>query len=94
MCKWNLHKLAEMFDPYVPLPLGKSIVDHFDDLYESHYVELMSYKLGLVFHDDRDDDNISLSMYESIGIIEGLFEVMKRTYADFTGEHSWPHDVE
>lgn len=73
MCKWNLNKLAEAFHPLLPITSASTVLDHFDEIYDETYLNLMRSKLGLLVH--KHDDSL---------LISNLLETMQTTRADFT----------
>ena len=73
ICKWNLLKLAEMLDPFLPLDESTRILGQYDNLYESFYMKEMRNKLGLL----RELPNDKV-------LVEELFATIDLTSTDFT----------
>jgi uncharacterized protein YdiU (UPF0061 family) len=73
ICKWNLLKLAEMLDPFIPLVESVSILGQYDSIYETFYIKEMRSKLGLLTELASDKE-----------LIEDLFATIDSTSTDFT----------
>ncbi|KAJ1161850.1 hypothetical protein NDU88_002331 [Pleurodeles waltl] len=75
ICKWNLGKLAEALVPELPLEMSETILEEeFDVTYESHYLQKMRKKLGLVRLELEDDKKL----------VSDFLQTMEGTGADFT----------
>jgi uncharacterized protein YdiU (UPF0061 family) len=61
ICKWNLYKLCESFDPIIDLEYTTDYVrDNFDKFYQAAFHEKMGQKLGfLITQPFKDCDNSS-----------------------------------
>lgn len=66
-CKYNLHRLAEILDPLIPLEWSKAQVDNnFDELYSSAYLTQMARKLGFITPATPSKDTLSDHEYQLI----------------------------
>ena len=49
VCKWNLNKLKESFDPYIKSSLFEQLLNsHYDKTYSLYFNNLMTMKLGFI----------------------------------------------
>ena len=77
--KWNLARLAECFIPLIDkdedqaIKIASEIIDNFQNIYETKWLNMMRDKLGL-FGEDKDD----------LKLINNLFNWMKSNQADYT----------
>ena len=77
--KWNLARLAECFIPLIDkdedqaIKIASEIIDNFQKIYETKWLNMMRDKLGL-FGEDKDD----------LKLINNLFNWMKSNQADYT----------
>ncbi len=56
ICKWNLGKLAEALSMSLPIEQSKAVLESvYDECYQTHYMEKMRKKLGLVRVTEDDD---------------------------------------
>ncbi|EDQ84595.1 uncharacterized protein MONBRDRAFT_34638 [Monosiga brevicollis MX1] len=74
ICRWNLHRLADVLVPHLPLERARDIIDrHYTRTFEQAYMDGMRAKLGLLYPQGEDQE-----------LIKALFTVMAKTSADFT----------
>lgn len=59
---WNLSRLAQAFTPLITTEEAKEALQDYPSLFASHYITLMSAKLGLITR--RDNTKIILSMLD------------------------------
>ena len=77
--KWNLARLAECFIPLIDknedqaIKIASKIIDNFQNIYETKWLNMMRDKLGL-FGEDKND----------LKLINNLFNWMKSNQADYT----------
>jgi uncharacterized protein YdiU (UPF0061 family) len=77
--KWNMGRFAQTILPLLDQDLAKAsvianeLVETFDELYHSHWLKLMSRKLGLFTIKDGDDK-----------LIQSLLNIMQSEKLDFT----------
>jgi len=77
--KWNLARLAECFIPLIDkdedqaIKIASEIIDNFQNIYETKWLNMMRDKLGL-FGEDKND----------LKLINNLFNWMKSNQADYT----------
>ncbi|RWS17722.1 selenoprotein O-like isoform X2 [Dinothrombium tinctorium] len=81
ICKWNLMKLAEVLDHFLPKNESFKVLEdvYYDEFYK-HYYEKMRKKLGLLKKVETSNEDI-LSDKE---LVEQFFNAMEKTGADFT----------
>ena len=75
ICKWNLTKLSEAWEPFVPIEESKLLIDTFDAVYDAEYMEIMRRKLGFINLTNDVSDN---------DFVKSTMEVMSSTRVDFT----------
>jgi uncharacterized protein YdiU (UPF0061 family) len=76
ICKWNLNKLAEVWDHSLKKEISQSIVNELYDLsYESFYYLLNCHKLGINYSKEEDKKLIDelYSLYNDFGFDLTLF---------------------
>jgi serine/tyrosine/threonine adenylyltransferase len=80
--KWNLLRLAEAFDPLLPLDWSQGYVDsHFDEQFSAVYLGTMARKLGFITSANPHKETLDTEEYE---LIQSFFKVLEETSADFT----------
>ncbi|RWS31160.1 selenoprotein O-like isoform X1 [Leptotrombidium deliense] len=81
ICKWNLMKLAEVLDTYLPKSDSLKILeDNYYKEFNTVYLDKMRKKLGLF---KTVDEKVGDIVADKL-LVEELLNVMERTGADFT----------